>query len=152
MSTVLKSDITIDAPAEHVWSVLTDLPAYREWNPFIVEAAGTVEPNGVLTLRMRPVGGSVTTVRPRLVAVDPGRRLRWKGRLLAPGVFDAEHEFVLQPSPSGTILTQSEVFSGILVPLFARQLKRATLPAFVAMNEALKRRVEQRAAVAADRE
>lgn len=150
MRTALTSQITIDSTPEQVWSVLTDLPAYRDWNPFIVEASGTVEPSARLALKMRPAGGSITTVRPRLVTVERGRRLRWLGRLSVPGVFDADHEFTLRPTGSGTCLTQSEVFSGILVPLFARQLERSTLPAFTAMNEALKRRVEQQAAMAAD--
>ena len=43
----------------------------------------------------------------------------------------------------GTRLVQQEHFRGILVPLVARTLDRGTLPAFVGMNEALKRRAEE---------
>jgi hypothetical protein len=43
----------------------------------------------------------------------------------------------------GTLLVQKEDFRGALVPLVARTLDRGTLPAFVAMNEALKQRAEE---------
>jgi uncharacterized protein YndB with AHSA1/START domain len=33
----LTTFVDIDATPERVWQVLTDLPAYAEWNPFITE-------------------------------------------------------------------------------------------------------------------
>lgn len=38
---------------------------------------------------------------------------------------------------------QREVFTGVLVPLFARSLEENTTRGFVAMNAALKRRAER---------
>jgi len=35
--------VEIDAPASIVWSVLTDLPRYGEWNPFCVKCVSTLE-------------------------------------------------------------------------------------------------------------
>ena len=67
-----------------------------------------------------------------------------------PGLFDAEHVFTMEArEEGGTRLRQHEVFRGVLVPLAARSLDRGTLPAFEAMNSALKRRAEQMAEVAA---
>ena len=127
-----------------MWQLLVDLGAYREWNPFIVTADGTVEEGGRLTLRMQPVGARGITLRPTVLEATPGRRLRWLGRLGMPGIFDAEHDFTLEPrADGGTRLTQSERFRGLLVPFMAASLDRHTLPAFVAMNAALKLRAEQ---------
>jgi uncharacterized protein YndB with AHSA1/START domain len=37
MPAELTTFVDIDATPERVWQVLTDLPAYAEWNPFITE-------------------------------------------------------------------------------------------------------------------
>jgi hypothetical protein len=143
MSKRLTAHVDIQAPPDRVWAVLTDLAAYPEWNPFIVRAEGVVEPGRRLTLTMKPVGGRAMTLRPRLVAVTIQRELRWRGVLGIPGLMDAEHTFLLQPHAGDTRLIQQETFRGILVPFAAGSLDRKTLPAFVAMNHALKQRVEQ---------
>ena len=142
MAKQLLTDVDIDATPERVWEVLTDLAAYPEWNPFIVRAEGIVEPGRRLTLTMQPVGGRATTLRPRVVEADAPRRLRWRGTVGVPRLVDAEHSFVLEPRGSSTRLIHQETFRGVLVPLVAKSLDRKTLPAFVAMNEALKRRAE----------
>jgi hypothetical protein len=142
MSKRLSTHVDIQAAPQRVWDVLTDLAAYPDWNPFIVRAEGVVGPGHRLTLRMQPVGGRPMTLRPRLVAVTINRELRWRGTLGMPGLMDAEHSFELQPQAGGTRLIHQETFRGVLVPLVARSLDRNTLPAFVAMNEALKQRAE----------
>ena len=142
MSKRLSTHVDIEAAPERVWEVLTDLAAYADWNPFIVRAEGVVGPGNRLTLRMQPVGGRAMTLRPRLVDVTINRELRWHGKLGMPGLMDAEHTFALQPQTGGTRLIHQETFRGVLVPFVARSLDRNTLPAFVAMNEALKQRVE----------
>jgi len=149
MSKRLSAQIDVGATPERVWEVLTDLAAYPAWNPFIVRAEGAVAPGRRLTLTMQPVGGRAMTLRPRLVEVAAGRVLRWRGRLGLPGLMDAEHTFVLHPRAGGTRLVQSETFRGVLVPFVAASLDRNTLPAFVAMNEALQRRAEEPARAAA---
>jgi hypothetical protein len=141
----IRTDIDIDATPEQVWELLTDLAAYPAWNPFIVRAEGVVETGRRLTLTMQPLGGRETTLHPRLVEVVAPRRLRWRGTLGVPGLMDAEHTFMLEPRGSGTRLVHQEDFRGVLVPLLAAALDRKTLPAFVAMNEALKCRAEHAA-------
>ena len=145
MAKRLFTDVDIDATPQQVWNVLTDLAAYPAWNPFIVRAEGVVELGRRLTLTMQPVGGRAMTLRPRLVAVDVPRELRWCGKLGMPGLMDAEHTFTLEPWGTGTRVVQREVFRGVLVPFLAASLDRNTLPAFVAMNEALKSRAEHAA-------
>jgi len=36
----IKTSIIIQASAEHVWTILTNLDAYADWNPYIVLARG----------------------------------------------------------------------------------------------------------------
>jgi hypothetical protein len=144
MSKDLISSIDIDAPAPLVWQMLIDFDAYPTWNPFITSAEGPVQVGGRLTLRMQPVGGSAVTLRPTLVEVVEGRRLRWQGRFGVRGLFDADHLFTVEPrGADGSRLVQQEHFSGLLIPVFRRSLDRGTLPAFHAMNAALKDRAER---------
>jgi len=138
---VLRSAITIDATPDQVWSVLTDLDAYDEWNPFIVSSSGTVAVGATLTNTMRDATGDMTFT-PTVLAATPGRELGWLGKLGPGGVFDGEHAFLIEAVGSGRVrLTQTEKFSGVAVPFFRGRLRDQTLPQFHAMNDALARRV-----------
>ena len=140
----LSASIEIDATPDEVWSVLADLDAYDEWNPFIVSSSGTVEASATLTNTMRDATGE-TTFTPTVLTATPGRELRWLGELGPGAVFDGEHSFVIEPVQAGRVrLVQSERFSGVLVPFFRGQLHDNTLPQFRAMNEALAQRVTTR--------
>jgi hypothetical protein len=137
----IATSVEIDAPPARVWEVLVDLPAYPEWNPFIVEAAGRVAVGETLSLRMALPGRSPMTIEPELLAVTPERELRWKGRLFLRGLFDGEHAFALTPLPDGrTRLDHSERFSGLLLPLARRMVYDATVQSFHALDAALARR------------
>jgi hypothetical protein len=143
MAKQLQAQVDIQASPDRVWEVLTDFAAYSQWNPFITQAHGTARVGERLTNRMQPVGGRAITFRPTVLEADPGQRLRWLGRMLAPGIFDGEHTFTIQRLGDGKVrLVQQEQFSGLLAPLMARSLDRHTLPGFELMNQALKRRAE----------
>jgi len=144
MKTHLLSEIEIDAPPQRVWQVLTDLSAYPDWNPFIVRAEGRALVGSRLALRMQPVGGRPLTLRPTVVEATESARFSWRGTVGIPGLLDAEHVFrITERANGGSRLNQDEQFQGVLVPLMAKSLRRKTLPAFVAMNEALKQRAER---------
>jgi hypothetical protein len=143
MSRQLHAEIEIQGPAERVWEVLTDFDAYQEWNPFMVQASGTPQPGHRLEVHMRPAGRT-TTFRPEVLEADPGRKLRWLGRLLVPGLFDGEHSFTIQPTAPGQVrLIQREEFRGLLAPLLLAMIAKPTLASFHQMSQALKARVEQ---------
>lgn len=139
----LRTDIEIPAPPEQVWAVLTDFPAYPRWNPFIIEATGSLEVGARLSVRIKPPGRRATRFSPELTAVEPARVLEWRGKLVVGGLFDGTHRFELSASDGGTHFSQSEDFSGLLVPLFSRTL-RDTEAGFELMNRALAARVTGR--------
>jgi len=45
---------TIDAPVEQVFNLLTDLPSYQNWNPFLIKAKGYHDHHGKVASRPRP--------------------------------------------------------------------------------------------------
>jgi len=136
--------VDIAAAPQQVWTVLADLDAYQEWNPFIQSASGQLTEGSRLTLRMVPAHGRALTFRPRVLAAQPGVLLRWVGRLIVPGIFDGIHQFALEDLGGHTRLTQSETFRGVLIPFTGKTITR-TKSDFRALNQALKRRVERAA-------
>ena len=142
----IKTQIEINAAPERVWAVLTDFQQTPSWNPFIrsMKRARSPKEGASKCLFRRPPGQSAMTFKPVLLAVKPARELRWRGGLVLPGVFDGEHSFLLDEiAPQKTALTQSETFSGLLAHLImSGSMLQATRAGFIAMNEALKRRVE----------
>jgi hypothetical protein len=83
------------------------------------------------------------TFRPTVLTAIRAQELRWLGRFLVTGLFDGEHRFTIQAIANGNVrFRQSELFSGILVPMFRTSLDRDTKRGFEEMNQALKVRAE----------
>jgi hypothetical protein len=130
----------IPAPAEEVWAVLTDTGSYAEWNPFIRKLEGPWAPGARLAVAIK-AGAREMGFRPTVLAYEEGRLIRWRGRLLLPGIVDGEHELRVEPlSDSTSRFTQRETFRGLLVP-FLRGTLEDTDRGFADMNEALRERV-----------
>lgn len=81
------------------------------------------------------------------VTVNSDTEFRWKGKLLFNGLFDGEHYFIITATePKGCKFEHGESFTGALVGLFSFMgLLKKTEGGFTAMNEALKKRAEEKA-------
>ena len=139
---IISTSIQISAPIERVWYILLDFASYPQWNPFIQFISGPTRAGEKLSVGIKPPSGKAMTFRPTVLIVEENRELRWKGRLLLPGIFDGEHHFQLAPTPSGSSFSQGEKFSGILVRMMRAASFEQTQRGFAEMNEALKRRAE----------
>ena len=146
----LRTEIEFDGTPEETWAVLADLGAYGEWNPFVTEIRGELRRGERLRVRLSPVGERGITLRPIVLVAEPGRELRWIGRVLIPGIFDGEHVMEIEETRPGRVrFRQHERFRGVLVPLLWRKLRDGgTAKGFAAMNEALAARVSARRAAA----
>ena len=142
----LHSEVLIDASPAEVWAILTDFSGYHEWNPFLVDASGEPREGTTLSVTLAPPGGRRITLRPEVTSVAAGEVLEWWGHLGVRGLFDGRHRFELQAAGRGTHLVQSEIFTGVLVPLVARSLDRGTAAGFALMNSALKAHAEKQSA------
>lgn len=139
----IQTDILIEATPEKVWSVLLDFDSYPDWNPFVVFISGEQHVGTSLRIHVRPPGQKGMVFHPKLLVLEPQRELRWKGKLFVKGLFDGEHYFRLEDAGEGrTRFIHGELFSGILVGVFAKMLEKTVL-GFHAMNEALKERCEK---------
>jgi hypothetical protein len=138
----IDTKIDIAAPPSSVWRVVVDFAAYPEWNPFIRHIEGEARAGARLSITVQPPGGRPMSFKPTVLVADPGRELRWLGRVLVPSLFDGEHRLGLVATDQGCRFVHGEMFCGLLVPLFGGMLD-ATAQGFAAMNAALKARAER---------
>lgn len=139
----LRTEIEIEASPERVWQLLTDFDRFPEWNPFIRRASGKVETGAKLDVYLQPSNARGMSFRPTVLKAEPNRELRWLGRLFMPGLFDGEHIFTIESQVENRVrFVQREIFTGLLVPLFARRLDTDIRRDFEEMNQALKERAE----------
>ncbi|MFA5956191.1 SRPBCC family protein [Hyphomicrobium sp.] len=141
MARVIETSVLIKAPPSRVWSVLMDFAAYPSWNPFIRSLSGEKRVGASLEVVIAPPGSKPQTFKPVVIELVAERGFGWRGALPIPGLFAGEHRFALAEEASGTRFTQSEAFSGLLVPIFGSILE-ATQRGFRAMNDELKARSE----------
>ena len=138
----IRTQITVNASAEQVWNVLTDLENYPEWNPFITRASGEVRVGGGLDIYMEPPGGKAMGFKTRLMTVESNRELRWVGVFLHKTLFTGQHFFLIEPQGTGHVtFVHGELFGGIMVPFMGGALRKVA-QGFGDMNQALKARVE----------
>lgn len=126
--TVLHTQVEVDASPDQVWKVLADRDAYPSWNPFIVSSTGELKVGGTITNVLRDTTGKETTFTPELLAVDPGKELRWIGKIGFGGIFDGEHAFRIEPLDGGRSRLVQEKFRGVAVPFMAAGWKTPSSP------------------------
>lgn len=143
MSLEIKTEIIIRAASEKIWAILTEFDEYPKWNPFIKTIKGDIGVGNKIIVQIAQNEGKEMTFKPTILTLNKNIELSWLGVLLFPGIFDGHHKFELNDNNNGTItFTQSEVFKGILVPLFQKQLKMNTKNGFIEMNKKLKELAE----------
>ncbi|MEL6533856.1 MAG: SRPBCC domain-containing protein [Bacteroidota bacterium] len=140
----IETSINIQATPSEVWNILMDFEKYGQWNPLIKKVEGTGELGSRLRNTLRLEGQKPQVFTPTVKVHTPNQEFRWLGRFILPRLFDGEHYFKLKALPNGgTRLVHGEIFRGILVNPIMKKIGKATQQGFVAMNDALKQRVEQ---------
>lgn len=132
--------VTIDAPAERVWAIFSDVAKWPDWTPTITEVERLDE--GPLRI------GSRTRIRqPKLpVAIwevtelVDGQYFEWVAR--APGVKTTGGHRVTQ-KPEGTVATATVIQEGPLGWLFGRLLAKLTREYIALEGESLKKASER---------
>jgi hypothetical protein len=139
----LHTEIAINATAERVWQVLMDFDSYPDWNPYIRKLKGDTAPGAKLEVRMDISGSREMNLKTRVSTAQAGREFGWSGRVLLPGIFDAEHVFIIEPIEEKSVrFVQREQFTGMLAPLILRRMEEGLRQSFNDMNQALKERAE----------
>lgn len=137
------TNTVIDAPDTEVWSALTDLEAYPNWNPVFREVAGQLRRDEPLAITRVNPDGSQTVDRPTVTMYRPGREIRWRIRYLAPGLLDSERGLKLERLDADqTRFVHWERRSGLFAYLSVGPFDAELRDQFELMNLALKRHIE----------
>jgi hypothetical protein len=136
----IKTDIEISAPPSKVWPILTDINNWQEWSPIIKESHGTASVGSELTITMigKEDGKDGPKYNPIITELDEPNHLRWRAHMLAGFIFTNYKIFELEETSSGTRLTHTESFKGLLAPIFCGQMEKGVPPMLNSMNKALK--------------
>ena len=134
----------IAASEARVWDVLTSFREYDEWNPTITRMRATLIPGSPMSFVIA-VGRRELKIRCKMLKVEPGRELRWRGppQWILAQVFNGEHYLRVEPAGLGKCqLVHGERFGGVSLPLIWGKLRGDLEQAYGAMNRAVKGRAE----------
>lgn len=138
----LEHRIGIGAPAEIIWEILADIPAWPTWNPIHPKAAGQVRFGERLTLTLALPGQPHEVIEPVISDWTPNEAIHWRHSHthgLARSIRYLEIEAL---SATGCGFSNGEIFHGLLGPRLARRRRSSLHRGFVALGEALKARAE----------
>lgn len=130
-------EIVIPVPPEAVWAVLTDTPAYGEWNPVFVAVEGRLEEGAQTRNSVRDPSGALLQITSDVVRVVPNREINQFGGTI--GLITFDHTWRLEPVPEGTRVIQHEIDRGIGMWFWDSDWIE---PAYRRVNEALRERVK----------
>jgi hypothetical protein len=141
MPFVIEQTVEIQASAETVWKVITDLDAYGEWNPFVVGCRSTFKVGDPIDMKVRLFPGFTQKQRETILEHVPGKRLCYGIPGMPLGALSSRRGHEIYPLDPGRARYDSHFqLSGWLAPV-VRMLIGARLQAgFEAMTEALARR------------
>ena len=133
----ISAEARIQAPAEKIWTQLTDWTAYGAWNathtsfpkggPSALEVGGTFEENMKLM-------GFPAEVEWTIAELEPARTLTIRGK--GPMAVSVATRYTLTPDGDATTVRIDGEFTGAAVSLMAGKLKDSGT---AALNESLRK-------------
>lgn len=134
--------VSVEVPAapETVWSVVTDIDSYPQWNT-LLSVRGEFAVGETVTVWLSIPGLPTVLISPEITVVEPERALRWRSRLFG---IEADHAFLLEPlDDGGTRFVQTEQFSGAMAGPVLTRFERRIRRGFEQMNVGLCRRARE---------
>jgi uncharacterized protein YndB with AHSA1/START domain len=129
--------IVINATADKVWKVLTDINRWSQWQTEISESKiyGPTVPNTVFNWK---TGGA--KIQSQIHTVNPFRQFGWTGK--AMGMY-AIHNWELSEENGTTIVTVEESMEGLVARLLKKSINKNLLKGMIVWLELLKKESEK---------
>lgn len=149
MALVIDHTLDIEAPAEIVWQVLTDLASYGEWNPFVVACDSSLAVGTPIHMRVRVLPALAQPQTETVFEHEPGSLFSYGLAGNALGMLKSYRSHRLEVSGERRCRYQSHFeLSGWLSPVVALAVGSNLRRGFSEMSAAIAKRAEELAAQA----
>lgn len=142
MDVKIEHRVGVRAPAHVIWDAISDIEAWKEWNPLYPRAHGVLRIGAQLDLDVAIPNQAVRTIRPVILDWVPNDQIHWRLSLLGGLIKSTRYIEIEILTESGCIFSNGELFRGRLAPLALRSMARDIRAGFAAMGEAVKARAE----------
>lgn len=132
--------VTVNAPVQTVWALLTDGPKFPQWNSTVISLEGRIALNEKIKVKSTSAPDRVFTLRVSELAAPA--KMVWRDGS-AP-MFQGVRTYSLTATPAGgCTFHMEEVLSGLMLPMIKGSLPDFR-PTFETYAADLKRAAEQR--------
>jgi len=139
---VIAETAEIDAPAEIVWQVISDLRRYGEWNPFVVSAESTLVPGEPIEMLVS-LAGKIRPQREWIVSCEPGVGFAYNMTEVPAGM-RSHRSHRIEPIDAGRSLYSSHFhLEGWLRHLVLPLLRHSLQQGFAGMTAGIKSEAER---------
>ena len=129
----------IESSPDAIWKILTDGPAYSDWDSGVDRVEGRIAPGETIRVFSKVAPGRAFPVK--VTEFEPGTRMVWSGGMPL-GLFRGVRTFTVSPQDDGTSrLTVREEYTGPLLPMIWRSMPDLG-PSFQQFVNGLKSRAE----------
>ncbi|MDE0855092.1 MAG: SRPBCC domain-containing protein [Nevskia sp.] len=143
MAFVIDATLEIDAPAELVWSVITDFPRYADWNPFLRDCSTTLKPGDPIDLQVQLFGATPRPQREWMLTHTPGREFSYRMKPAPLGALRSRRSHTVSALGPGRCRYESHFeLAGWLQPLVRGLLGGKLEQGFAGMTAGIKSRAE----------
>lgn len=143
MSFVIERRLEVEAPASVVWQVLTDVPSYGQWNPFVPECRSTLRPGDPIEMRVK-LGKRTSRQVEVMLSFDEGRGFSYRMKPLPFGALSSLRVQRIEEISDDRCQYHTHFeLQGWLMPLVRSLLGRDLDIGFSGMTQGVKRRSEQ---------
>ena len=141
----IKTEISISAPPEKVWNIISNIDQWYQWSPIIKSSKGKAEIGAELNITMigKEEGGSGPQYNPVITKLKAPEYFQWRAHMMEGFIFTNDKILKLEKTKSGTRVIHIETFKGLLAPIFCGQMEKGVPPMLNAMNKALKELAEK---------
>ena len=138
---ITEDSVEIDAPAQLVWEVFSDVQRWPEWTASVTSLVGKDGSNLAAGKRFAIKQPGMSRLVWKVTEIDPGRSWTWAQR--SPGVLvSARHDVIAQPG-GRTLVRQQLDQRGVIGALVGRLMVKKTKRFLQLEAQGLKARSEE---------